>query len=52
MANKLTLPAAVSPWKETVTDVFYIFGLICLIVISFESKHVASFSVHYWIVFD
>ena len=52
MANKLTLPAAVSPWKEPVTVVFYMFCLICLIVISLESKHVAMLSANYWIVFD
>jgi len=41
MANKLNLPAAVSPWKEPVTVVFYMFCLICVTVISLESKHVA-----------
>jgi len=52
MANKLTLPVAVSPWKEPVTDAFYMFCLICLTVISLESKHVAILSANYCIVFD
>ena len=47
LANKLTLPAAVTPRKEPVTDVFYMFCLICLIVISLESKRVAILSANY-----